>query len=182
MLNSHAAATRDAQDAAEARRPTLAEIGLENFAPYLINLVAARWNDGMQERLREHNISTLQMRTLAVLSVMPGATVNELALHTVTEQSTMSRALEGMVREGLVRRQNRRGDMRIRELHLTEKGSRAFQRIWPIMHSSLREMFGALSEEEYETLIALLTRVLGDLAGTTFESGARAALSGGEIK
>jgi len=163
MLNTHAAAARETQDAAEARLPTLSELGLDNFAPYLINLVAARWNTDLQDRLRELNLSTIQMRTLVVLSVMPGATVNELALHTVTEQSTMSRALEGMVREGLVRRQNRPGDMRMRELHLTEKGGKAFGRVWPIMHGSLREMFGALSAEEYETLIALLTRVLGNV-------------------
>ncbi len=40
----------------------------------------------------------------------------------------MSRTLDGMEREGLVRRKNRPGDMRVRELHLTEKGRKAFQR------------------------------------------------------
>jgi MarR family transcriptional regulator for hemolysin len=143
--------------------PSFAEIGLDHFAPYLINRISARWNMDLQVRLKEYGLTTLQMRVLAILSAMPGATVNELAVYAVTEQSTMSRTLDAMEREGLVRRKNRPGDMRVREVHSTAKGRKAFQRIWPIMHDSLRGMFGGISDEEYETFIALLTRVLKNI-------------------
>jgi DNA-binding MarR family transcriptional regulator len=144
--------------------PTLAEIGLDGFAPYLLNRIAARWNGDLAARLKEHGLTTIQMRTLAVLSIMPGATVNELAIHTVTEQSTMSRALDGMEREGLIRRKHRAGDMRVREVHLTEKGREAFARFWPEMHGAFWDTFGRLSRSEYETLIRLLKRVLKNVA------------------
>lgn len=143
--------------------PSFADIGLDHFAPYLLNSISARWNSDLQLRLKEHGLTTIQMRTLAVLSIMSGATVNELAVYTVTEQSTMSRALESMVREGLVSRQQRSGDARVREVHSTDKGRKAFQRVWPIMHDSLKGMFDGISDEEYETLIALLTRVLRNI-------------------
>ncbi len=100
------------------------------------------------------------MRTLAVLSIMSGATVNELSVYTVTEQSTMSRALDGMERDGLVRRQNRPDDMRVREVHVTEKGREVFRRFWPTMHAAYERMFAGISDAEYETLIRLLTQVL----------------------
>jgi MarR family transcriptional regulator for hemolysin len=86
--------------------------------------------------------------------------VNELSVLAVTEQSTMSRALDGMEREGLIRRQHRAGDMRVREVHATEAGRDVFRRFWPEMHEAFARMFAGISDAEYETLIRLLTRVL----------------------
>jgi DNA-binding MarR family transcriptional regulator len=143
--------------------PSLAEIGLDHFAPYLLNRIVARWNTDLQAKLKEHDLNTVQMRTLAVLSIMSGATVNELAVYTVTEQSTMSRTLDGMGREGLIRRKNRAGDMRVREVHITEAGRQAFRRFWPEMHEAFQEMFRGFSAAEYETLIGLLMRVLRNI-------------------
>lgn len=151
-----------ADDRAE-RIPSLGEIGLDHFAPYLINRISARWNADLQDRLKEQGFTTIQMRILSVLSVMAGITINELAVFTITEQSTMSRTLDGMEREGLIRRQTRVGDLRVRELYLTEKGREAFRQVWPVMHGSLEQMFSDISHDEYETLIGLLTRVLRNI-------------------
>ena len=145
------------------RLPTLGEIGLDHFAPYLLNRITARWNSDLSVELKEHDLSTIQMRTLAVLSIMSGATVNELSVYTVTEQSTMSRSLDGMEREGMVRRQQRPGDMRVREVHITEAGRETFRRFWPAMHASFERMFEGISDGEYEVLIRLLTRVLKNI-------------------
>jgi MarR family transcriptional regulator for hemolysin len=142
------------------RPPTLAEIGLDHFAPYLLNRITQSWNSGLAAALKEHGLNTVQMRTLAVLSIMSGATVNELSVYTVTEQSTMSRSLDGMERDGLVRRLHREADMRVREVHVTDAGREAFRRFWPEMHAAFESMFAGFSEAEYEILIRLLTRVL----------------------
>ena len=145
------------------RIPSLGEIGLDHFAPYLLNRIVARWNADLAAELKAHDLNTIQMRTLAVLSLMSGATVNELAVYTVTEQSTMSRALDGMERDALIRRRHRAGDMRVREVHITEDGREAFRRFWPEMHAAFARMFAGISEAEYETLIRLLTRVLRNI-------------------
>ena len=50
-------------------RPTIGEIGLNHFAPYLMNRVMARWNAHLAEDLKAHGMSTAKMRALAVLSV-----------------------------------------------------------------------------------------------------------------
>ena len=147
----------------DGRVPTLGEIGLDHFAPYLLNRIVVRWNADLAAKLKEHDLNTIQMRTLAVLSLMSGATVNELSVYTVTEQSTMSRALDGMEADGLVRRRQREADMRVREIHVTEKGRAAFREFWPEMHEAFGRMFAGISEAEYETLIRLLTRVLRNI-------------------
>ena len=151
-------------DAPERNRlPTLGEIGLDRFAPYLLNRITARWNGDLSAELKEHGLNTVQMRTLAVLSIMSGATVNELSVLTVTEQSTMSRSLDGMERDGLIDRLPRRDDMRVREVHVTEEGREAFRRFWPTMHASFERMFDGVSEAEYATLTRLLNRVLKNI-------------------
>jgi hypothetical protein len=58
--------------------PSLGEIGLNNFAPYLMNRIMARRNINVAEDLKESGMTTTQMRALAVLSVSSSVTINEL--------------------------------------------------------------------------------------------------------
>ncbi|MDQ0315438.1 MarR family winged helix-turn-helix transcriptional regulator [Amorphus orientalis] len=142
---------------------SLGQIGLDHFAPYLINRISARWNADMLDRLKEYGLSTLEMRVLAILSVMPDVTINEIAVFAVTEQSTMSRTLHGLEGRGLVTIRRREGDQRVREVNMTKDGRAAFNQVWPEMHDSLNRMFAGFSDTEYEMLIMLLTRVLRNI-------------------
>jgi MarR family transcriptional regulator for hemolysin len=140
--------------------PTLAEIGLNSFVPYLLNRIAARWNAELAGELREFDLTTPQMRTLAVLSLAPDLTINELSALTVTEQSTMSRTLDALEERRLVRRRPRPGDMRVREVAITPEGRAAFEAFWPVMFQHYRRMFRDVDEAEYAQLVAILHKVL----------------------
>src|SRR4029077_17000228 len=95
--------------------PSLGEIGLNNFAPYLMNRIMARWNTNVAEELRDFDMTTTQMRALAVLSVSLSVTINELSVFAVTEHATMSRTLDSLEEQGYIRRQTRPDDMRVRD-------------------------------------------------------------------
>ena len=82
-------------------RPSLGEIGLQQFAPYLINSVSLSWNTHLANALKAHDMTTTKMRALAILSISSPVTINELSLYALTEQSTMSRTLEFPRRQGL---------------------------------------------------------------------------------
>jgi DNA-binding MarR family transcriptional regulator len=141
--------------------PTLGEIGLSQFAPYLLNRITARWNVNLQDQLRTHDMTTTAtMRALAVLSVKSGLTVNELSVLAVTEQSTMSRTLDGLEEQGLVRRQPHSEDARVRVVHITDKGRATFDRIWPMMYKDYLRMFEGIGEDEYRVFITTLHKVL----------------------
>ena len=103
------------------------------------------------------------MRTLTVLTVSPGLTVNELSELTVTEQSTLSRTLDAMEAQGLVRRQARAGDMRFREVHLTDGGRAAFELHWPTMQSMFERMVSGVDAEDYAALVRTLGRMAANL-------------------
>lgn len=142
---------------------TLGEIGLWHFAPYLMNRIMGRYNADMQAALKAQGLTTVKMRTLAVLAVVPGLTINELAVYAVTEQSTMSRTLESLETAGLVRREARESDGRVREVYLTDAGRAAFDAAWPVMHGSYARMFAGIEEAERADFIATLQKILRNI-------------------
>jgi MarR family transcriptional regulator for hemolysin len=144
-------------------RPTMGEIGLNQFAPYLINRIAARWNANMAEELKAYDMTTAKMRALAILSITSGLTINELSVFTVTEQSTMSRTLDALEEQGFIRRHQRPEDMRVREVHLTDEGRAAFAEVWPTMYDRFVRMFDGIDEDEYQAFTGTLHKVLRNI-------------------
>jgi len=157
-----------AEDASEGVGPpkapeTLGEIGLWHFAPYLMNRIMGRYNADLGAALRDQGLTTSKMRTLAVLAVVPGLTINELSVYAVTEQSTMSRTLEALEKSGLVRRKERESDGRVREIYLTDAGRAEFDRAWPLMYASYERMFAGIPEPERAAFTAILQRILRNI-------------------
>jgi MarR family transcriptional regulator for hemolysin len=142
---------------------TLGEIGLWQFAPYLMNRIMGRYNADLQASLKAQGLTTVKMRTLAVLAVVPGLTINELAVYAVTEQSTMSRTLEALESAGLVRRVERKSDGRVREIYLTDEGWQEFDAVWPVMHAGYETMFAGIDTDERAAFIATLQKVLRNI-------------------
>ena len=60
------------QDIPSDKARKLAEMGLENFAPYLMNRLMGRYNAALREEMAKLGLTTTQMRSLAVLSVLDG--------------------------------------------------------------------------------------------------------------
>jgi DNA-binding MarR family transcriptional regulator len=142
---------------------TLGQIGLQQFAPYLMNRIMGRYNANLREVLRQHGLTIRQVRTLAVLSVMDGVTVNDLSVYTVIEQSTLSRTLDTLERQGLVRREQGVTDSRVRHVFLTDEGRAEFARSWPFMHDEFEAMFDDIDDAEYAALIATLHKMLKNI-------------------
>lgn len=133
---------------------------LEAFTPYLMNRVLARYNLGIEEALRSEGISTVQMRTLAVLHDAGAQTVNDLAVLTVTKQSSLSKTLDLMQAAGLIRREAGETDSRVRMIHLTEAGLAAYRRAWPAMERMQDILLADLLPDERLLLNGLMARIL----------------------
>jgi DNA-binding MarR family transcriptional regulator len=143
--------------------PSFAEIGLNYFVPYLLNRIAVTWNGELAEELRRFDLTTPQMRTLAVLGINSGLTINELSTLTVTEQSTMSRTLDTLEARGLVRRRPRPSDLRVREVEITASGREAFDAFWPVMFARYQQMFRDIGEDEFAQLVTTLQKLLRNM-------------------
>lgn len=142
---------------------TLGEMGLQQFAPYLMNRIMGRYNETLRAELHRHGLSTPKMRTLAVLSIIDGLKINELAVYAVTEQSTLSRVLDAMEADRLIRRQAAADDNRVRHIFITSNGRRVFNALWPFMLAASEEMFVEIEAAEREQFIATLQKILRNI-------------------
>ena len=138
----------------------LGEIGLFNFAPYLMNRIMGRYNASLREEMAGLGLSTPKMRALAVLSVIEGPLIGELAVYAIVEQSTLSRALDQLVTDGLVRREADANDSRATRVYITDSGRAVFETLWPHMAATYARMFRGISDAERTALVGTLQKML----------------------
>ncbi len=146
----------------------LGEIGLNNFPPYLMNRIMGRYNASLREDMAHQGMSTPKMRALAVLAVIDGILIRELAVYAVVEQSTLSRALDGLAADGLIRRETDKDDSRATRIFITDQGRAAFERLWPAMARSYEQMFRDISEAEQQAFVAVLHKILRNVRRNEF--------------
>lgn len=103
-----------------------------------------------------------------------GATPRELERECLVEQYNLSRLLDRMEGQGLVRRLPYPGDKRRRLVEITDKGRALQKRMWPVYAASIQRLVGEkLSDEDAERLTAILDRLIAPDDGSTC-SGERA--------
>ncbi|MEZ5798228.1 MAG: MarR family winged helix-turn-helix transcriptional regulator [Paracoccaceae bacterium] len=141
----------------------LGEIGLTNFAPYLMNRIMGRYNASLRADLSEMGLTTPKMRALAVLSVIDGPLIRELAVYTVTDPSTLSRALDQLQADGLVRRETDAADSRATRVFITDPGRALFEEMWPHMAMAQARMFRGIPEEERRAFVGTLQKMLANI-------------------
>ena len=143
--------------------PRFGEIGLGNYAPYLMNRIMGRYNASLRDEIADLGLTTPKMRALAVLSLIDGHLIRELAVLTVTEQSTLSRALDQLQTEGLIRRATDATDSRAVRVFITDQGREAFDRLWPKMAEAHENMFRDIEQDERRAFIATLQKMLANI-------------------
>lgn len=139
------------------------DIGLEQYAPYLMNRIMGRYNANLRSEMSALGLSTAKMRALAILSVRDGLNIGDLGVYAVVEQSTLSRALEALVADGLVDRKTDPKDQRASRVFLTRRGRAAFDRLWPHMIDGHDAMFAGIGAAEQKALIATLQKMLTNI-------------------
>jgi DNA-binding MarR family transcriptional regulator len=150
-------------DHPKADAPRLGEIGLENFAPYLMNRITGRYNAALSSEMAELGLTTPQMRSLAVLSVIDGILIRELAVYAVVQQSTLSRALETLDSNGMVRRETDGTDSRATRVFITDAGRDIYERLWPHMAAAYEAMFKGIGETEKRVFVGTLQTMLRNI-------------------
>ena len=141
----------------------LDQLGLENFAPYLMNRIMGRYNASLRDEMAGLGLSTPKMRALAVLSVIEGPLIRELSVFSVVEQSTLSRALDQLTTEGLIRREADAADSRATRIFITEAGRAAFETLWPHMSEAHSRMFRGIPPEERRAFVGTLQKMLTNI-------------------
>lgn len=141
----------------------LGEIGLSNFAPYLMNRIMGRYNADLRQEMNGLGLTTPKMRALAVLSVIDDLPISDLAVYAVVEQSTLSRALDQLASDGLVRRAPDPNDSRVTRIGITDTGRAALDQLWPSMARIYAQMFKDIPDEERQAFVTTLQKMLKNI-------------------
>jgi len=147
----------------ERRMADLQEIGLHGYAPYLMNRIMGRYNGNLRSEIQAHGLTTAKMRVLAVLAVEDQLSIGDLAVYAVVEQSTLSRALDGLQSDGLLYRETDAVDNRSSRIRLTKAGRTAFKSIWPHMQAEHDAMFNGIDSQERAAFVGTLHKVLANV-------------------
>lgn len=145
------------------QHPRFDDIGLENFAPYLMNRIMGRYNAALSSEMAELGLTTPQMRSLAILSTVDGILIRELAVYAVVQQSTLSRALDALSKDGLIRRETDADDSRAIRVFLTDQGREVHDKLWPHMANAYDAMFKGVQEDDKRAFVMTLQTMLRNI-------------------
>jgi len=141
-------------------KKTTASIPLEHWIAYRFGLIAARQGNFVAPMYStRHNLTIPAWRSLAVIARYQPLTAARLAALTSSDAFKVARAIELLVRRGLIRRDVDKEDRRRASLRLTAKGRRVYADIEKFVVRVERELASALDANE----IAMLRQSLDKL-------------------
>jgi len=119
----------------------------------------------LEAELKKSGLDIPRWRALMLLGNDRPRSVSYLATESVAKLNTMTRIIQRMREEGLVKVQSRASDARVTEAYLTEKGEKA--RVVAFAHANkvVSRAFDGVSQSEMESLIHVLSKVMDNLEG-----------------
>ncbi|KWF32688.1 MarR family transcriptional regulator [Burkholderia diffusa] len=132
---------------------------LEKAIPYLVTRAGARMGNAFSNALKPYGLSLSEWRVCASLGYKPGQTLSELVMHASVDMSALSRIVDRLVQQGLVRRAKSERDGRAVSLSLTPKGAALAREIAPLAKHYEKVALTRFTEQEVEVLRRLLIQL-----------------------
>lgn len=134
---------------------------LENFLPYRLSVLTQTVSGGLSKIYASRfDLSVPQWRVMAVLGRYEPISANEVGDRTVMDKVAVSRAVQAMLRRGLVERTVDARDRRRSALRLSKRGRSIHNEIVPLALAYERRLLETLTAEERTALDSLLKRLL----------------------
>jgi 3-hydroxy-9,10-secoandrosta-1,3,5(10)-triene-9,17-dione monooxygenase reductase component len=132
-----------------------------NYLAYLLARASFIVSNEFHTALKTWDMSVPEWRVLACLTDVEGLSVGELAAMALMKQPRLTKVLDRMERDGLLRRRSATNDRRRVTLHLSAKGR---ARVKPVQRAASRheaELLSQFTEEEKLTIKSALDLLIG---------------------
>jgi len=136
---------------------------LAQYFPYLLNRAGARIAAAFSSEITAFGVSLQTWRVLAALLDATALKMGEIAHLTTIEVSTLTRIVDGMEAQGLVRRRRDPADARAVWVEATAKGRATARKIVPLALRYEAIALEGFSAAEQAQLKALLMRVFANM-------------------
>ena len=128
-----------------------------------LSLLHGAWSVGVESLCREEGLTEAHYRVLWVLCLTDstdGLAMGEIADGLVNRASDLTRLVDKMERQGLVRRKPDPADRRRMIVNATAAGRRVFGRLTPRIKEMHVDQMAGLTEREKSELVTLLNKAL----------------------
>lgn len=127
---------------------------------FLLHHLVRQRENALGRELAQTGLTLSQWQVLATLSRLDKATMGEVAAFCATDRTTLTRTVDRMVDDGLIKRDRDLVDRRQVHLNLTEKGWATFQAALVDVTRFNDRVTGVLKAEEVAQLQPMIRRVL----------------------
>lgn len=135
-------------------------IPLENWTGYRFGLIASRLGSFIAPMYEErYELTIPAWRSLAVIARYQPLTATQLATLTSSDAFKVARAIELLVRRGLIHRDVDKADRRRARLSLTTTGRKVYKDIEKFVVRVERELLAALDASEVDMLRRVLDKL-----------------------
>ncbi len=121
--------------------------------------------DAIGDLLAPHGLSLAKFSLLTALQTAPGRCLRmaDLGVEMSVTCPNITRLVDGLERDGLVRRGKLKGDRRVVLARLTAQGEKLVGCVVPELHAGLESLCAGLGSEECEELICMALRLRGSI-------------------
>jgi DNA-binding MarR family transcriptional regulator len=134
-----------------------------NSIGFLVKRCGGLMSQLAERRFAAERVSFTQWMVIANLGRFERLTATELSAQTCHDMGALTRIVDDLEEEGLVRRERTERDRRVVEIALTSEGRRYLQAGKRIVVELLNSLVAPFSRQELDTLIMLLQRMMGRL-------------------
>src|SRR3990172_6550201 len=139
----------------------------------LLGRTIPRSDPGRLEAWVELGLTLTQLRALFLLRAEDGASAGALAEPLKVMPSTLTRIVDRLVRQGLVRRESDHGDRRLVRHHLSAQGARVVEELERGVRARMNEVMDRLTNLQLERLVLALSDLTAALEVQETEEIAR---------
>jgi len=136
---------------------------LAGYLPHLLNRVTREMVRKAENEFRKRGLTVSTWRVLAVLADRGVCGFGELAKFTTIEPATLSRFVEALIRDRLIRRRRSTKDGRAVTITLTEKGEAAFVETLPWALDVQNRLTRNIAPEDLKRLKAMLKTIYANM-------------------
>ncbi len=116
------------------------------------------------------DLTPKQWIALRYLMDEDGVDQKRLALITDRDKTSLTRLITGMEKRELVKRVPSDTDKRVNRLFITEKGSRMFKDMVPVVERAIEQMQNGISDEDVQSVIRVSKAIQANIKRTTTQT------------
>lgn len=113
----------------------------------------------VNQHLSEHELTTSQFGVLEALYHLGPMQIGEIGTKILKSSGNMTLVIDNLIKRGLVYRERNPDDRRCIQVHLTERGKRLLDELWPNHAQGIIDAFAVLTLGEQEQLAALCRKL-----------------------